>query len=144
MPLRTLVATALLALTLALGAALPALGSDGVTHVAGLGRIHVFDALGNEVCVDNAYISLALAWTEELEGAPSGYYQSTSACASFAYPIHVAQDCTGAPGARVRCDETGPPRWFTIEPNGWFWYERDNLGLHFEVWGWLQRNDAAP
>lgn len=136
----------LLGLLALLGLAAPAahaLPLGGSTAAAGLGLIEVFDGAGQVVCRDNSPISLVLGWGAA-PGTASGFYQSTSFCASFAYPIDVAADCVGGPGAFVRCDELGPPRWLTLDRHGWFWYERDNLGFHFEVWGLLVRDDMAP
>lgn len=142
MLLRAFVPAALLALTAV--ALPPAASLDGATVAYGLGLIEVFNSGGQLVCTDTAPTSVSILWAQVGERTvPTGHYESVSVCASFVYPIAAEYECTGAPGGLVRCDENDPPRWFELYPDGWFVYERDNLGIHFEVTGWLERSDAA-
>ena len=134
--------------TVAVMLAAPAVGLDvpeGATAAAGVGTISVWNGEGQLVCTDTAAITVSLAFGEVEVGeedAPTGMYASVSSCATFVYPIATAYECAGGVGQTIRCDETGPPRWFTLDPEGYFLYERDNLGIHFEVWGRLKRTDA--
>jgi hypothetical protein len=137
---------ALPALAFVIALASPAQALDGAVLAAGLGVIRVSDgATGALVCTDAAPIAIYLVFEDgNLAGyeLPTGYYASASNCATFLYPIATALECAGAPSGQVRCDALDPPRWFTLEPDGSFFYVRDNYGAHFEVEGQLTRQDA--